>query len=70
MNENLNLTGYIVTVEKAFDSLSPFLLACLKKYGCGNDFIKWLEMLLEFQESCIIKRILRRNIEPFLKKPI
>ena len=38
-----NLKGYIVTVdiEKAFDSLShSFLLACLKKYGYGNDFIK------------------------------
>ena len=31
-----------------------FLLACLKKYGYGNDFIKWVEMLLECQESCII----------------
>ena len=43
MSESLNLKGYIVTVdiEKAFDSLShSFLLACLKKYGYGNDFIK------------------------------
>ena len=57
MSESLNLKGYIVTVdiEKAFDSLShSFLLACLKKYGYGNDFIKWVEMLLECQESCII----------------
>ena len=57
MSESLNLKGYIVTVdiENAFDSLSySFLLACLKKYGYGNDFIKWVEMLLECQESCII----------------
>ena len=57
MSENLNLKGYIVTVdiEKAFDSLShSFLLICLKKYGYGNAFIKWVEMLLECQESCII----------------
>ena len=43
MSESLNLKGYIVTVdiEKAFDSLShSFLLACLKKYGYWNDFIK------------------------------
>ena len=55
MSESLNLKGYIVTVdiEKAFDSLShSFLLACLKKYG--YDFIKWVEMLLDCQESCII----------------
>ena len=54
MNESLDLKGYIVTVhiEKAFDSLShSFLLACFKKYGYENDFIK---MLLECQQSCII----------------
>ena len=57
MNESLNLKGYIVTndTEKAFDSLShSFLLVCLKKDGYRNDFIKWAEMLLECQESCII----------------
>ena len=57
MSESLNLKGYIVTVdiEKAFDSLShSFLLVCLKIYGYGNDFIKWVEMLLECRESCII----------------
>ena len=57
MGESLNLKGYIVTVdiEKIFDSLShSFLLVCLKKYGYGNDFIKWVEMLLDCQESCII----------------
>ena len=52
-----NLRGYIVTVdiEKAFDSLShSFLLACLKKFGFGHDFIRWVKILLESQESCII----------------
>ena len=51
-----NLRGYIVTVdiEKAFDSLShSFLLACLKKFGFGHDFIRWVKILLESQESCI-----------------
>ena len=49
MSESLNFKGYAVTVDvqKAFDSLShSFLLACLKKYGYGNDFVKWVEMLL------------------------
>ena len=53
----LNLRGYIVTVdiEKAFDSLShSFLLACLKKFGFGHDFIRWVTILLQSQESCII----------------
>ena len=53
------MKGYIATndIEKAFDSLShSFLLACLKKYGYRNDFIKWVEVLLECQESCSINR--------------
>ena len=47
-SESLNLKGYIVTVdiEKAFVSLShSFLLACLKKYGYGNEMgwnITWM----------------------------
>ena len=60
MSESLNLTGYIATVDigKAIYSLSYFsLLPCLKKYGYGNDFIKWVEMLLECQESCIINEV-------------
>ena len=54
---SLNLKGYIVTfdIEKALDSLShSILLACLKKYGYGKNFIKLVEMLLECQESFII----------------
>ena len=57
MSESLNFKGYIVTVdiEKAFDSLSnSSLTACLKKYGHGNDLIKWVEVLLECQEPYII----------------
>ena len=57
VSESLNLKGYIVNVriEKAFNFLShSFLLAFLKKYGYGNTFKKWVEMLLECQESCII----------------
>ena len=52
-----NLRGYIVTVdiEKAFDSLShSFLLACLKKFGFGHGFIRWVKILFKSQESCII----------------
>ena len=45
MSESLNLKGYL----KAFDSLNHYFLL-----GYGNDFIKWVEMLLECQESCII----------------
>ena len=58
LREILNLKGFfIVTVdtEKVFDSLNhSFLLVCLKKYAYRNDFIKWIEMLLECQESCTV----------------
>ena len=41
--------------EKAFDSLShSSLLGCLKKFGIGHDFIRWVKILLESQGSCII----------------
>ena len=44
-----------VDIEKVFDSLShSFLLACLKNFGFGHDFIRWVKILLESQESCII----------------
>ena len=44
-----------VDIEKAFDSLNhSFLLACVTKFGFGHDFIRWVKILLETQESCII----------------
>ena len=57
MSEILNLKGYIVTmdIEKAFDSLShTFLISVLKNFGFGSDFINWIKLLIECQESCIL----------------
>ena len=51
------LSGYLLTVdfEKAFDSLNHnFLIAVLKKYGFGDDFIDWVLILFNSQESCVI----------------
>ena len=51
------LSGYLLTVdfEKAFDSLNHnFLIAVLKKYGFGDDFINWILILFNSQESCVI----------------
>ena len=53
----LNIRGLVVTVDiqKAFDSLNHlFLITALKKFGFGNKFIKWIQILLKNQESCII----------------
>ena len=41
----------VIWFFKAFDS---FLLACLEKYLYVSHFIKWVEILLESHESCII----------------
>ena len=51
------LSGYLLTddFEKAFDSLNhKFLIAVLKQYGFGDDFIDWILILFNGQESCVI----------------
>ena len=42
-------------IEKAFDSLDHnFLISTLEKYGFGQNFIIWVKILLNDQESCVI----------------
>ena len=51
------LSGYLLTVdcEKTFHSLNHnFLFAVLKKYSFGDDFIDWILILFNSQESCVI----------------
>ena len=51
------LSGYLLTAdfEKAFDSLNHnFLITVLLKYGFGDDFIDWVLILFNSQESCVI----------------
>ena len=44
-----------IDIKKAFDPLShSFSLPCVKKFGFGHDFIRWVKILLESQKSCII----------------
>ena len=52
-----NLSSYLFTVdfEKVFDSLNRnFSITVLKKYGFGDDFIDWILILFNSQESCVI----------------
>ena len=45
----------IVDIEKAFDSINySFLICVLKKFGFGNDFRKWIQILMKNPESCAI----------------
>ena len=57
MCDILDIPGYRVTVdiEKAFDSLDlDFLLFVLKKFGFGGNFIHWIKVLLNKQQSFVI----------------
>ena len=52
-----NLPGYLVTIdiEKAFDSVDhTFLCATLRKFGFGENYIKWIQILLKGEESCVM----------------
>ena len=50
------ISGYLtIDFKKAFDSLNhKVLIAVLKKYGFGEDFIDRIKILLRDQESCVI----------------
>ena len=54
------MKGFLVTmdVKKSFDSLDhKFLILVLKKFGFGQHFISWIEIILKNQESCAISGI-------------
>ena len=56
MNKH-NLPGYMVTIniQETFDSVDhTFLLCALRKFGFRNNFVKWLKIILNRQESCIM----------------
>ena len=44
-----------VDTENVFDSIHhSFLMCMLKKFGFGNDFRKWIQILIKNSESCVI----------------
>ena len=55
--EKENIPDYLVTMdlEKAFDSLDhDLLIFVLKKIGFGDNFIIWIKILLNDQQSCVL----------------
>ena len=53
----LNKKGFLVAVdfEKAFDLIgSSFLPPVLQKYSFGKSFLKWIQILIENQESYVV----------------
>ena len=57
VTEKFKTKGYLVTtdIEKAFDSIDhSFLLITFEKFGFGTNFIDWIKIFLNEQESCVI----------------
>ena len=55
ITDSLQIDGLLMTIDikTAFDSVNNFfLISVLKRYGFGDDFIKWIKTLLKNQESC------------------
>ena len=56
-----------VDLEKAFHSINPsFLMCLLKKVRSGNEFRKWIQILMKNPESCVMnngKTILYFKVE-------
>ena len=56
MTKSLQIDGILMTVdidiEKPVDSVNHvFLISVLEKFGFGKDFVKWIKILLNNQES-------------------
>lgn len=61
----MNIDGFLVTVdiEKAFDFVNYyFLILVLKTLDFRKVFLKWIQLLLTNQESCIINGGITRGI--------
>ena len=55
--EKQNIGGYLVImdIEKAFDSLDhDFLVTVLNKFGFASNFISWIKLPLNSQQSCVV----------------
>ena len=57
-----------VDIEKAFDSINHcFWIKVLDKFDFEKDFIKWIKILLQNQESCIVNEGTTTNYFKFGK---
>ena len=55
--EKQNIGGYsvIMDIKKAFDSLDhDFLVTVLNKFGFGSNFISWIKLPLNSQQSYVV----------------
>ena len=64
ISDNLKIKGFLMALDigKAFDSVNHlFLIRALEKYGFKEDFIKWIQILIQNQESCVINGVTTTN---------
>ena len=53
---NIEAILFLADFEKAFNSIDhTFILAVLKSYGFGPDFIQWIKSFQNNAESCVMK---------------
>ena len=54
---NIEAILFSADFEKTFDSVDhTFILAVLKSYGLGPDFIQWVKIFLNSAESCVMNK--------------
>ena len=54
-DENIDGILFPADVEKAFDSVDHnFMFAALKRFGFGNDFVRWIKTIFKNSQSCVM----------------
>ena len=55
-------------IEKAFDFINhSFLMCVLKKFGCGNNFRKWIQIL---RENPVLSMVVKQHGTLSLKEKL
>jgi len=66
--ENISLILFAADFEKAFDTIEHnFVYGVLKGFGFGEGFIKWIKILLENNQSCVMNNGLATNFFPVFR---
>ena len=54
-DENIDRILFAADIEKAFDSVDhDFMFAALKRFGFGNDFVRWIKTIFKKSQSCVM----------------
>ena len=54
-DENIDGILFAADIEKAFDSVDhDFMLATLKRFGFGNDFVRWIKTIFKKSQSFVM----------------